>query len=149
MPAQKTILAFGETLWDRFPSGATLGGAPFNFAFRVNSLGDRGVIVTRLGRDDYGRKALEQIAALGMETTFIQRDEQHPTGAVEVKLDERGNPDFHILPDAAYDFIGTNDALMELASGADCFCFGTLAQRSPKARQSLRRLLEGAAKPLK
>ena len=64
---QKTVLSFGETLWDLLPYGPALGGAPFNFACRVNSLGDRGIIISRIGRDDYGRKALEQIAAFGME----------------------------------------------------------------------------------
>ena len=146
---QKTILAFGETLWDLLPTGATLGGAPFNFACRATALGDRGIIVTRLGRDDHGRKALEQIAALGMETSYIQRDEQHLTGTVEVKLDENRNPDYHIVPDAAYDFLDTSYELMELAGAANCFCFGTLVQRGEKARRTLRRLLELAGKALK
>jgi len=58
---QKIIMAFGETLWDLLPTAAVLGGAPFNFAYRVNSLGDNGLIVTRLGRDERGRKARQQI----------------------------------------------------------------------------------------
>jgi len=149
MSALKNILAFGETLWDLLPSGATLGGAPFNFAYRATALGDRGVIVTRLGRDDYGQKALEQIAALGMETSYIQRDEQHLTGTVEVKLDENRNPDYHIVPDAAYDFLDLNYEVMELAGSVDCFCFGTLVQRSEKTRRTLHRLLDIASKALK
>jgi len=32
----KTILAFGEVLWDILPSCTVLGGAPFNFVYRVN-----------------------------------------------------------------------------------------------------------------
>jgi len=149
MPVQKTIVAVGETLWDLLPSGAMLGGAPFNFACRANSLGDRGIIVTRLGRDEYGRRALEQIAALGMATSYIQSDVEHPTGTVKVKLDAHGNPEFSIVPDAAYDFIETNDALIELAASADCFCFGTLVQRAPESRRTLGRMLEAAAKAAK
>src|SRR5262245_50711891 len=149
MPASNTILAFGETLWDLLPSGPMLGGAPFNFAYRVNSLGDRGVIVTRLGSDAYGRRALEQIEGLGMETSFIQADESHPTGTVRVMLDDQGSPDFHIVTDVAYDFIETDSRVLELAASADCFCFGTLVQRTAKSRASLGRLLDAAGKALK
>ena len=41
---KKTIYAFGELLWDILPSCTVLGGAPFNFAYRVNSLGDTGLM---------------------------------------------------------------------------------------------------------
>ncbi len=54
---KKTIVAFGELLWDILPSCTVLGGAPFNFAYRVNTLGDIGLMVSRLGRDELGRKA--------------------------------------------------------------------------------------------
>jgi fructokinase len=146
---QKTILSFGETLWDLFPSGPVLGGAPCNLAYRLHSLGDRAVIVTRLGRDEYGARALEQLTALGMESTHIQMDDGHPTGTVQVTLDDKGNPDFHIVPAVAYDFIDVTDDLLELAATAECFCFGTLAQRSPASRLSLQRLLEVTAKCVK
>lgn len=146
---QKTILSFGETLWDLFPSGPVLGGAPFNFAQRVYSLGDRGIIVTRLGRDEYGKKALEQIAALGVDTAYVQKDDHHPTGTVQVTLDAKGNPDFFIVPEVAYDFIDVTYELLELAATADCFCFGTLAQRTPASRLSLHRLLDVAGKGVK
>ena len=127
---QKTVLSFGETLWDLFPSGPALGGAPFNFAYRVNSLGDRGLVVTRLGRDDYGRKALAQMTALGMDATHVQQDDHRLTGTVQVSLDEKRNPEFLILPEVAYDFIEVTCEALELAAAADCFCFGTLVQRA-------------------
>jgi fructokinase len=146
---QKTVLSFGETLWDLFPSGPVLGGAPLNLASRVNSLGDRGIIVTRLGRDDHGRKALAQIVGSGMDRSHIQKDDHHPTGTVNVTLDNKGNPEFFIVPEVAYDFIEVTYESMELAGEADCFCFGTLAQRTPTSRLTLRRLLDVAAKSVK
>ena len=37
-----TVVAYGEALWDLLPSGpAVLGGAPLNFAYRINSLAFR------------------------------------------------------------------------------------------------------------
>jgi len=146
---QKTVMSFGETLWDLFPSGPVLGGAPFNLASRVNFLSDRGIIVTRLGRDDHGRKALAQIVGSGMDRSHIQQDDHHPTGTVDVTLDEKGNPDFHIVPEVAYDFIEVTYALLELAGEVDCFSFGTLAQRAPTTRLTLHRLLDVSAKSLK
>ncbi|MHB8524049.1 MAG: carbohydrate kinase family protein [Limisphaerales bacterium] len=146
---QKTVLAFGETLWDLLPSGPMLGGAPLNFAFRVHSLGDRGIIASRLGRDDPGRNARDQIAALGMDTRFLQCDEKHPTGTVRVTLDSRGNPDFFIVPEVAYDFVEATDALLEFAAAADCLCFGTLIQRTAAARGVLRQVLEAAGPGVK
>jgi fructokinase len=139
----KTVMAFGETLWDLLPSGAQLGGAPFNFAYRVNCLGDRGVMVSRLGTDELGRKAREQISALGVGTRFIQSDCEHPTGTVEVTLDA-GQPDYYIVPGVAYDYIEADDALMTAAGECDCLCFGTLIQRSEVSRAGLHRVLAAA-----
>ena len=146
---RKTILAFGETLWDMLPTGAKLGGAPFNFVYRVNSLGDRGIMVSRLGRDGLGQEAMENIRSLGMSTDYIQRDETRPTGSVEVSFDEKNNPDYVIIPEVAYDYIETTDALLSVAAEADCFCFGTLIQRSNKSRQTLYRMLDAADRAVK
>jgi fructokinase len=146
---QKTVLSFGEMLWDLLPSGPVLGGAPFNFAYRVNSLGDRGLVVTRLGRVGYGRNALDELTALGMDATHVQQDDHRPTGTVQVSLDEKRNPEFFIVPEVAYDFIEVTCPGLELAAAADCFCFGTLAQRAPGSRLTLNRLLDVAPQCLK
>jgi fructokinase len=146
---QKSILAFGETLWDLLPSGPALGGAPFNLAYRVHSLGSRSFMVTRLGRDDLGQRAFDGIAALGMDTSYVQWDDEHPTGSVEVTFDAGKNPRFRILPDAAYDFIEWNDYLSGLAGQVDCICFGTVAQRAETSRRTLRRLLGESGETLK
>ncbi|MHC4248511.1 MAG: carbohydrate kinase family protein [Planctomycetota bacterium] len=141
----KTILAFGETLWDVFPAGAKLGGAPLNFVYRADSLGDHGVIATRIGTDELGDRALAEIEQLGLDTSHVQRDAARPTGTVPVTVDEAGNPDFTILPDVAYDYIEATEAMLAAAAGADCVCFGTLVQRAPVSRESLGKVL-GAAK---
>jgi fructokinase len=138
----KTLLSFGEALWDLLPTGPVLGGAPLNLTYRFNSLGQRGYIATRLGRDFHGNKALAQIIDLDLDTACVQRDEEHPTGTVEVKVDEKGNPDFTILRDVAYDYIEVTYELMELVGRTDCLCFGTLIQRSPTSALTLQRLLE-------
>jgi len=146
---QKKVLAYGETLWDLLPTGAVLGGAPFNFAYRVNSLGDRGLIVSRLGRDELGQKAASQVVALDMDTSYIQWDEEHPTGTVQISFDEKSNPDYYIVPGVAYDNIEVTQALLKIGAAADCLCFGTLIQRTPRARQTLEKLLNVGRDSLK
>lgn len=145
----KIIAAFGEVLWDLLPSGPVLGGAPMNFAFRVQGLGSRGLVISRLGRDERGLAAHNRIAALGMELQYLQWDETHPTGTVPVTLDEKNNPHYIILPDVAYDYIQTTSELRSLAAHVDCLCFGTLSQRAPQSRQTLYHLLDAAPNAIK
>jgi len=136
-----TIVAYGEVLWDLLPSGPVLGGAPLNFAYRINSLGYRGVMISQLGQDAFGDQALAQMIALGMETPFIQRTSEYPTGTVVITLDERKNPDFTIIPNVAYDYIRHTAEMEELVRKAECLCFGTVAQRSDVSRKTLEKVL--------
>jgi fructokinase len=138
-----TIVAYGEILWDLLPSSAVLGGAPFNFIYRVNSLGHRGLMVSRLGNDELGDRALAIVKGLALETGYLQRDRDYPTGTVEVSFDEQRNPDYRIIPNVAYDFIDLNDGLRKVVAQADCLCFGTLIQRQEVSRKTLYELLGG------
>ena len=138
---KSTIVSFGEALWDLLPSGPVLGGAPLNFAYRVNSLGHRSIIVSRLGKDDLGEKAREQIVTLGMDDTCLQWDDAYPTGTVDIYFDEDKNPNYTIIENVAYDYIEFSADLENIVKNADCLCFGTLAQRNTVSRQTLQRLL--------
>ena len=139
------VLSFGEILWDILPAGTILGGAPFNFACRVDSLGDRSLFVSRLGTDDAGGKAFAAAKEMGIDTSLIQWDDDHPTGTVKVSFDGQGKPDYVIVPGVAYDFIEPAKKLVNAAGETDLFCFGTLAQRSKTTRETLYRLLEIAS----
>ena len=136
-----TVVAFGEALWDLLPTGPVLGGAPLNFAYRVHALGHPSIIVSRLGKDDFGQKAREQIATLAMDDTGLQCDDTYPTGTVEIYFDKDKNPDYTIIENVAYDYIEFSDTLANIVEHADCLCFGTLAQRHTVSRRTLQRLL--------
>jgi fructokinase len=143
MPARKrTVVSFGEILWDLLPTGPVLGGAPFNFACRMADLGEEAVMVSRLGRDALGDRAFDGIAELGVRTECVQRDPLKKTGMVPVKLDARGVPDFTILPDVAYDYIEPAPEALRAAREADCLCYGTIGWRAPVSRATLGRLQE-------
>lgn len=145
----KKILSFGEVLWDLLPSDTVLGGAPLNFAYRADSLGDVGLMVSRLGQDELGKQAFDKMVELGLDTTYMQWDEEFPTGTVQVSFDQQNNPDYVIIPHVAYDYVELTEALSEVASQVDCLCFGTLAQRSEQSRQTLAKLLEASGDSLK
>ncbi len=142
--APKTVLSYGEILWDIMPETTALGGAPFNFAYRMSTLGARSIFASSLGHDDLGDEAFARAVALGMDTSCIQRSAVSPTGTVTVSFDTGRNPDYEIIPGVAYDCIQPDDALLGHAAESDCICFGTLIQRSPVSRTTLYTVLEAA-----
>lgn len=137
----KKIAAFGELLWDLLPTGKVLGGAPANFIYRINSFGDHGTLLSKVGNDKAGRDAREAIRRLGLSDENIQTDYEFPTGSVKVKIDGNGIPDFNIITDVAYDHIEINTEMIDAFSEADCVCFGTLVQRYGISKNTLRELI--------
>jgi fructokinase len=133
-----TIVGLGELLWDLLPSGKQLGGAPANFAYITNLLGDNGIPASRIGSDSLGDEALQKLTQLGLSADFVQRDSTHPTGTVNVKIDDAGQPCFEILQPVAWDFLDWSREWKQLAGEADAVCFGSLAQRSPQSRSTVR-----------
>jgi fructokinase len=136
-----TVVGLGELLWDMFPEGEQLGGAPANFAYMTNLLGDRGVVASRIGDDDLGRAARQRLERLRLSTTDVQLDPAHPTGVVKVDVDPAGQPTFDIARDVAWDFFEWTPAWNSLAERADAVCFGSLAQRSPQSLKTIRSFL--------
>lgn len=143
------IAAFGELLWDLLPNGKVLGGAPANFIYRINSFGDEGTLLSKVGNDKAGREAREALKRLGLSDENIQTDYEFPTGSVRVKIDEKGNPDFNIITDVAYDHIEINAEMMDAFSQADCVCFGTLVQRYGISKNTLRELIHESSDVVK
>jgi fructokinase len=144
--APLTIVGLGELLWDVFPSGRQLGGAPANFAYCSHLLGDSGTVVSRVGADELGNDIRESLASFGLSDDFVQSDEEHPTGTVKVKLDKAGQPDFTITYPSAWDFLEWNPALEHLAKSADAVAYGSLAQRSPQSRRTIGKFLDTVRK---
>ena len=68
------ILGLGELLWDVLPDGPRLGGAPANFTVMAARLGSHAVLLSRIGRDDLGRMALERLQPMPADTSFIETD---------------------------------------------------------------------------
>ena len=132
-----TVVGIGEILWDLLPSGRQLGGAPANFAYCSHLLGNRAIIASRVGDDNLGQEIRESLVRAGMTAAFLEIDPLHPTGTVHVELGPDGQPRFVIAYPAAWDFLEATDPWRDLAQSADAVCFGSLAQRSPRARSTI------------
>ncbi|MGD0940247.1 MAG: carbohydrate kinase [Terracidiphilus sp.] len=138
------ILGIGELLWDMLPEGMRLGGAPANFAVMAGQLGNHAAILSRIGRDELGRKAIERLDPLPADTSFIEVDTTHETGRVTVAFSE-GQPSYTIHRPAAWDSLELTDRWVQLAERADAICFGSLAQRSAQSRQTIQTLIAEAS----
>ena len=141
MPENFTVVGLGELLWDIFPEGKQLGGAPANFAYMTNLLGDDGIVASRVGRDDLGQQAKHRLEALGLKTQSIQTDADHHTGTVAVTVDPTGQPKFQISTNVAWDYFAWTPDWQDLAKRVDAVCFGSLAQRCPQSRATIRSFL--------
>jgi fructokinase len=147
------ILGIGELLWDILPEGprlsgvpidrsssmGLLGGAPANFSVMVGRLGNHAVILSRIGRDELGRLAVDRLDPMPVDTGFLEVDPSHPTGRVTVSFED-GEPQYTIHRPAAWDFFELSDQWVQLAERADAICFGSLAQRSVLSRQTIQTL---------
>ena len=120
-------LIFGEVLFDHFPDGGVvLGGAPFNVAAHLQAFGAKPLFISRVGDDPLGRRIRDTMLAWGMDTSGLQLDSAHPTGTVEVRI-EQGEPHFSILPEQAYDYIDASN--LPPIFGSSLLYHGSLALR--------------------
>jgi fructokinase len=145
----KKIVAFGELVWDIFHDGKRLGGAPVNLVYRVNTLGDQGYLLSRIGEDELGKEALQMLGKLNITDEQVQIDPVFPTGTATVRIGNEGRPDYQIEPDMAFDHIELSAEALKLVKEADCLCFGTLVQRYGISKNTLRELINEAPDILK
>lgn len=138
------IVAVGELLWDLLPGGARLGGAPANFAVFCARLGNRSVLVSSLGNDEYGDAARGQLVQPDLDLTQLQRSDTYPTGTVEVTFSADNQPCYLISPGVAWDFIRLTPGLLATVGAADAICFETLPQRHEVSRSTIRSMVEVA-----
>ncbi len=148
MQEKRTIkaLSFGEILWDIIEGTAHIGGAPFNLAAHIAALGGKASMVSAVGRDELGQKAMRKAEAMGIDISLIDVDPVLPTGKVLVTLDSQGKPEYDIVRPVAWDNIAPKkEALASQKEGGwDLFIFGTLAQRSESNKLVLEEILNAS-----
>ena len=132
------VLAFGEILFDCYPTADKIGGAPFNFCAHLAQLGAKSCLYSAVGHDTLGKKALETAQLFGVDTRYILVSPNQPTGICKVTY-QGDTPIYDLSQLSAYDNLSY---LPELTSQSfDLLYFGTLAIRNETSRNTLKKLL--------
>lgn len=137
-----SVICFGEVLWDMLPTGAQPGGAPLNVSVHLKKQGQNPVLISKVGNDENGKRLLQFLKNSGINTKFIQTDDELPTSEVLVHLDENKNARFEICEPVAWDAIKMNNQLKQLVKSAGLIIFGSLASRNETTRETLFQLIE-------
>ena len=124
----QAVIIWGEVLWDQLPEGPSLGGAPANVAWHLGLAGGWARLVSRVGDDDLGRRALARLGEV-CDTSLVQIDTERETGVVEVTV-ERGEPRYRLVPGRAWERIACTDDVIGALGEASVLVYGTLAQRT-------------------
>lgn len=140
----KSVVCFGEVLWDVFPNQVKPGGAPMNVAYHLRKFGVDSHMISRVGADDMGLRLLNLLDQWQIPAGYCPRDTEHVTGQVIAKILPGNEMEYTIQHHAAWDYICCSEEQEALVSKADAFVFGSLAARGETSRETLFRLLEKA-----
>ncbi len=133
------IVGLGEILWDIYPDKKCLGGAPANVAIHARRLGAETSIISAIGEDHLGDEILKKLKKEEIQTNYIQKLTDKPTGQVKVEVNQEGIPTFHCTRNQAYDFLQWEENFENL--NADAIVIGTLAQRNQPSRDVIQKLI--------
>ena len=142
MKESLNVICFGEILWDVFPDGKALGGAPLNLCLRMKSLGVTMQMISKLGQDALAEETREALKTFELDQNLIQEDHKLETGQVEVALDASGSASYTIKKPVAWDAISLTEKNSNAVKNADLFIFGSLAARSKESSETLNSLLQ-------
>jgi len=131
------LLAFGEILWDVYPTDKYLGGAPLNFGAHFVKKGGNCSLLTAVCNDDLGNEAIAKAEFYNIDTKYIKYLKKQ-TGRCNVTLDGNMIPSYDLLNDVAYDYISTD----EINEDFDVLYFGTLSLRNGFNRNTLEKLIK-------
>lgn len=133
-------VGLGEVLWDVFPDGKRLGGAPANFAWHAAQQGCRACVVSAVGDDALGREIESALAGKNLPAVLPRLPQ--PTGTVRIALDESGSAAYRFAENCAWDNLPFSPEAERVARSADAVCFGSLAQRGARSRETIARFLD-------
>lgn len=132
-------LAFGEILFDCYPTARKIGGAPFNFCAHLAKLGADCALYGAVGDDELGKEAVSFAEQYGVDTRYLAKHPTLPTGVCRVTYQE-GEPCYDLGGFFSYDSIAFQPRAAE--EPYDVFYFGTLALRNEISRKTCEILLE-------
>jgi fructokinase len=133
------LIGIGEILWDVIGGQEHLGGALLNLSVHAMRLGHDVSLMSAVGIDQRGDRALEAMSGLGLSIDLVQRSDEWPTGIVTVTIADDGQPEFEIHRPAAYDSMKLDKLALERLAAwkPDWVCYGTLLSMYPRGRTLL------------
>ena len=136
----RLIVGLGEVLWDVFPTGKRLGGAPANFAYHAARFGHEGLVVSAIGLDRNGEDIIKELESHSLPYHLARVG--FPTGTVKADISNPNAPVYTIKTRSAWSHIPFDDELREIARCTKAVCFGTLAQWNADSRRTIRLFLD-------
>ncbi|WP_035272765.1 carbohydrate kinase family protein [Desulfogranum japonicum] len=139
------IAGIGEILWDIVEDSEELGGAPVNFAYHAGALGAEAYAISSIGDDERGTATLKELAKRGMSTAHISILPGAVTGYVKAEVDVQGIATYTFPDNVAWDTLSVSRETMTFGQQLDAVCFGSLAQRAEKSRETILDFLQNRA----
>ena len=143
--------ALGELVIDLIPaaqqSGPPLyvarpGGAPGNVAAGLARLGNRTLMLSKVGPGAFGDLLIETLAAAGVATSGVARATSEPTALAVVSLAENGERDFTLYRQGCADANFSEDELpIETLRGCRLLHVGSLSLATPVSAAAQRRAI--------
>lgn len=140
--SDQAVLVWGEVLWDRFPDGAKLGGAPANVAWHLGLAGGWARLVSRVGDDEDGRQAIARMSEV-CDADLVQIDPERKTGEVLVAVAD-GEPRYTLVADRAWERIECTTDVATALGEASVLVYGTLAQHTDAGLGGWRKAIDAA-----
>lgn len=150
------LVAVGELLIDFTPEGAinhskplfsqNPGGAPANVLAAAATLGARTALISRVGKDAFGRFLIQSLQGRSIDTTHISQDPTVPTTLAFVHLDEQGDRSFSFYRNPGADIMLSPNHIPEnLIQNSHIFHFGSVSMSDEPSRSATLHAVQLAA----
>lgn len=113
-----------------------------NVAYHLHKQNIHTAVITKVGRDEEGKKLVDIFSEKGIDTQYFQVDETYETGKVYARQDENKDMTYEIVLPVAWDFIEWENRFDKMLQNAAWFVYGSLAARSKRSAGTLFRVLE-------
>lgn len=147
------VVALGELLIDFTENGmseqgnpmfeANPGGAPCNVLAILEKLGNRTSFIGKVGKDFFGEQLENALVEVGIDTTYLYKDENVHTTLAMVHTFPDGDRDFSFYRNPGADMmLSENEILKEPIADANIFHFGTLSMTHEGVRNATKKALQ-------
>lgn len=126
------LISVGEALIDQVKQGVKLvgkfaGGAPANVATLVAGLGQKSILISKIGDDDEGKIILQTLQSKGVDVSQVRVTDSHDTTIAKVQVDKKGQRTFTFDRRNAADLFLTKEEIdSRLFEANDIFHFGSV-----------------------